>query len=134
MAHDAGAPGAAGVAFFGSHQLRNLIPLDAPVWMLGVARVAGELALVGPRLRDGAPLSIIAAEPDSVVVRAVRSEHGDLAVAVNEANVPVAATLQFDRTPSEAWEVFEERGVVTDGSELHDDFAPYGVHVYRVGR
>jgi hypothetical protein len=134
MVYDALAGGAGGIVFFGSHQLRNTIRLDDPVWNEGVRRVVRELRSIGPTLLAGERTGGAFAEPAGVEVFTVRSSTRELIVARNTTAAALDAVLHFEAIIAEAVEIFDERRVFLTGSELHDSFDPYGVHVYEVLR
>jgi hypothetical protein len=134
MVYDVLVHGARGVIFFGSHQLRNTIALDEPVWDVGVRTVARELGIIGPLLLGAEPLSDVTAQPASLVTHGWRSRHSQLVVATNATPFPAAGLLCFSDGISDAHEVFEDRHPPVAQECLHDDFQPYGVHVYRIAR
>jgi len=117
MVYDALLYGARGVIFFGSHQLRNTIPLDEPVWDVGVRSAVRELGRIGPVLLHGEPLGDAA-----------------LVIAANTSPSPETGVVCFGDGIRDAYELFEDHHPTADQDCLRDDFRPYGVHVYGITR
>jgi len=128
MVYDALIHGARGIVFFGSHQLRNTIPLDEPLWDRGVRDIARELGEIGPALlRCGHPCPVPAA-PAALV--AVQCEGSDLLIAANATAVPVAGTLRLGGDAASVREIFDNREISVADGVLRDDYSAYQVHVY----
>jgi hypothetical protein len=134
MVYDAVVHGARGVIFFGSHQLRNTIPLDEPVWDVGVRRAARELGIIGPLLLRGEPLNDVSAQPKSIVARGWRSCDSEILIATNASASPETGLLCFGDGVRRAYDIFEDRRPTVDRGCLHDEFEAYGVHIYRITR
>jgi hypothetical protein len=134
MTYDALVHGAAGVIVFGSHQLRNTIPLDEPLWDIGVRALGRELAEIGGTLRHGHSVGDLRIEPASLVARGVRLAGREYVLAVNESAAAFGGTLHLDAGLREAHELPGNRRVETDGHRIAQTFGPWGVHVYRITR
>jgi hypothetical protein len=134
MVYDALVHGARGVMFFGSHQLRNTIPLDEPVWDAGVRRAARELGIIGPLLLRGEPLGDVSAQPKSLAARGWRSCDSQLLIAINTSASPEIGLLCFGDGIRDAYDIFEDRRPIVDRGCLRDEFGAHGVHVYRIAR
>lgn len=134
MVYDALVHGARGIAFFGSHQLRDRIPLDEPVWDVGVRGIARELEAIGPALRFGAVVSGIAAEPAELAWRGVRWAGEEFLLVVNESGAATGGSISLVGDLTGARELFENRAIAIEQSRMTDSFPPWGVHVYRLSR
>lgn len=134
MAYDALVHGARGVIFFGSHQLRNLIPLDEPVWNTAVRTLARELQVIGPTLRLGETNDSLVVEPPFVVARSARWMGREIVIAVNESDQAISAAILLEQPAAHAHELFERRPANIQDRRIIDAFPPWGVHVYAVTR
>lgn len=134
MVYDALVHGAAGAVFFGSHQLRNEIPLDEPLWDSGVRTVGMELVEIGVALRRGQVAGDLRVQPASLVARYVRFEGREYLLVVNEAATEIAGTLHFQDGAARVCELPGGRCVEIEGDRMVESFAPWGVRVYRVVR
>jgi hypothetical protein len=134
MVYDALLSGARGIAFFGSHQLRNTIPLEEPLWDNGVRTLAGELRAVGPVLLAGVPTDEVTATPGVIVTRAVGNDDAELLLAANTTDSNVDAVIRFGRAVFAAQEIFDGYVLRVEDDAIRDGFAPHGVHVYRIER
>lgn len=134
MVYDALLHGARGITFFGSHQLRNLIPLDEPVWDDGVRRATRELGQIGSVTHRSEPVEGVSGDPAALVVAGFRAGEEEIVIAANGTDAPVAGTIRWDTAIADAYEIFDQRRPDVATYTVRDDFDPYGVHVYRITR
>jgi hypothetical protein len=130
MVYDALIHGARGVIFFGSHQLRNTIPLDAPVWSSGVRAVTRELAEIGPALLRCDLPRAVAADPQALEAMRCAGSATDLVIAANAGGASVDGRLTLDGR--RVREIFDGRELDIVQGILNDSFTPYQVHVYAI--
>lgn len=134
MAYDAVVHGARGVIFFGSHELRNTIPLDEAIWGIGVRRLAHELTSIGRLLIEGEPLSDLSVQPAEIAARGWQLGDSQLVIAANPSNAAAIVELCFNGGISDAYEMFDAYHPTREDACVRDALAPHGVHVYRVSR
>lgn len=134
MVYDALVHGAVGAVFFGSHQLRNEIPLDEPLWDSGVHALAAELAEIGATLRRGQDVNGLRVQPASLVARNVRLEDREYLLVVNEAAAEIDGTLDFADGVARVCELPGDRCVEIEGDRMVEKFAAWEVRVYRIVR
>ena len=123
MAYDAIVHGATGIIYWGASYEKQ----QAPIWD-HLRRMARELADLTPVLVSPERVQVKAEAPVTAIARRVQGKVW--VIAVNESANPVkgAAPGLPDRTLRR---VGEEGAVEVKAGRLEDDFAGYGVHVYR---
>ncbi len=123
MAYDAILHGATGVIYWGASYEKQ----DAPIWD-SLRRIARELADLTPALVSEERVKVGAQAP---VIAQARRANGKLCViAVNESAQPAKA--QLTGLPNGKLQRIGEEGAVSvTAGAMADEFAGYGVHVYR---
>ena len=128
MAYDAIVHGATGIIYWGaSYEAR-----DREIWQ-SLRRMAGELRDLTPALVAPEPVAVTAEPAGSPIVALGRRVDGRLwVIAVNESAAEVQATLPLPGTVGAVGRWAEEgEAPLRQQGRLTDEFAAWGVHVYR---
>jgi len=125
MAYDAIVSGATGVIYWGASYEKR----DTPIWSF-LRRMASELRELTPMLVSSERVDIPATGGVLTMGRMVEGKIW--VIAVNESSSPLAAelTLPEGTGPLARWKE-DGPGPAVDGTLLRDEFAPFGLHVYR---
>lgn len=129
--------GARGIVYF-VHEWKPTFREDAifryPEIAAEVGRSNALIARLAPVLNSQAPLADVAVEAGTRIATLSRRHGGALwLIAVNMERKASKATFKLPATgTAQALALGEDRIIPVHDAALHDDFAPHGVHIYRI--